>query len=137
MSNTPEEFIEGVTPTWRRLSIESNHAEWAVATTGRPEASERFKQAQIALKKYFADRERYEAARRLAESGHPDPDVARSLKLIYLECAKNQIDEAALRALADLEAGIRDLYTNFRAEYAGGPVTDNALDDVLANSRAS
>jgi peptidyl-dipeptidase A len=137
MPPTAEQFIDDITPTWRRLAIESGHAEWQVATTGTPEASERFKLTQIALKNYFADRERYETARALAAAGHPDPDVARALQLIYLECARNRVDPESIKALANLEAQMRDLYTNFRAEYRGRAVTDNELDSLLADSRSS
>jgi peptidyl-dipeptidase A len=137
MSYTPEAFIDEITLTWRRLFIESNHAEWEAATHGTPDASERLKQAQIALKNYFASRERFETARTLAQAGHPEPDVARALQLVYLQCAKNQVDEAAIKTLAGLEAQIRDLYVNTRAEYQGRAVSDNDLDEVLANSRSS
>ncbi len=136
MSHTPEQFIEDVTTTWRRLYIESAHAEWGAATTGTAEAAERLKQAQIALKNYFADRERSETARRLAEAGGTDPNLARAVRLVYLECAKNQVDRAAIETLADLETRMRDLFTNFRAQYQGRAASDNEIDDVLANSRS-
>ncbi len=137
MPSQAEQFIEEVTTAWRRLEAGRNHAEWEVATTGTPEATERLTQTEIALKRYFANPERYATAKILHEAGLSDPTLARQLKLIYLECVKNQADDATVRALAGLEAKLNDAFSNFRAEYKGKKVSDNEIDDVLANSKSS
>jgi len=137
MPSAPEQFLANITSMWRRLSIEQARAEWDVATTGTPEANARRTQAEITLKRYFADPDRYTTAKRLSEAGATDSDTARALKLIYLEYARNQTDEAAIKTLTELEAEVRDVYINFRARYKGHSISDNELDDVLANSRSS
>jgi peptidyl-dipeptidase A len=137
MSSQAEQFIEEVTAAWRRLEAGFYHAEWDVATTGGPDATERLTQTEIARKRYFANPERFTTVKALREAGSPDPAIARQLKLIYLECVKNQGDDATVRALAELEAKLNDAFSNFRAQYKGRTVSDNELDDVLANSRSS
>ncbi|MBI3241431.1 MAG: M2 family metallopeptidase [Chloroflexi bacterium] len=136
MSPQAEQFIEEVTAAWRRLEAGRNQAEWEVATTGAPEATERLAQAEVALKRYFANPERFATAKALVESGSPDPVIARQLKLIYLEGIKSQGDDASVRRLAELEAKLNDAFSNFRAEYKGRKVSDNEIDDVLANSKS-
>ncbi|MEK7324797.1 MAG: M2 family metallopeptidase [Chloroflexota bacterium] len=137
MPSQPEQFIEEVTAAWRRLEAGFYHAEWDVATTGAPDATERFTRARIALKRYFANPERYSTAKALHEAGSADPALARQLKLIYLECVKHQGDDAGVKQLAELEAKLDGAYANFRAEYKGQRVSDNEIDDVLADSRSS
>lgn len=137
MSPTSEQFLAEVAPAWRRLYIEQSRGEWEVATTGTPEANDRLTRSQISLQRYFANPVRYSTARRLSEAGDADSDVARALKLVYLEHARNQTDDAAIQTLTELEAKVRDAYINFRAQYKGQSVGDNELDDVLANSQSS
>ncbi len=136
MSFQAEKFIEEVTAAWRRLEAGFAHAEWDVATTGTPDAAERFTQARIALKRYFANPDRYSTAKTLHQASSADPAIARQLKLIYLECVKHQGDDAGVKQLAETEAKLDDAYANFRAEYKGRRVSDNEIDDVLANSRS-
>jgi len=138
MSTSPADFINEITQAWRRLEYSYNFAEWEAATTGRPEASTRLTQAEVARKRFFADPKRLEIAKTLHESAEPtDALTERSLKLIYLECVRAQSNPALIQQLAETEAQLRNAHTNFRATLDGQTVSDNELEEILANSRSS
>lgn len=126
--------IEHVKPLYQAYML----ADWDSATTGTPEANERNRAAQAAYMRFWADPERYAAAKHFHESGEAkDPLLARQIKLIYLAAAQNQQDEAAIEKLTQLEADVREQYYNFRAEVGGKKISDNELEEILSKSRAS
>ena len=128
-------FIEATTEQAKALYRAYTTAEWEAAVSGTPEANRRNQEAQTASMRFWADPERYATARRLHESGAAaDPVQARCLKVIYLEAAENQQDEAIIERLTALEAAVRARYYNSRGVVGGRPVSDNELDNLLAKS---
>lgn len=128
-------FITTVTDQLRNLYKAYTHAQWESATTGTPTANEHETQAQGAYMRFLADPELYETAKRLHEAGNPDPLQARQVKLIYLQTAENQQDDATIEKLTQLEAQVREQYYNFRPKVRGQAVSDNELDEILARSK--
>ena len=131
MSADPTAFVDAFTQAFKPLATARALAHWESATTGTPAANERERAAQEAVMCFLADPERYATAKRLHEAGHPDPQVARQLKLIYLQTAANQQDEATIRRLTELEAGVRARYYNFRGVLDGREVSDNEIEELL------
>ena len=136
MSET-QRFIDETVAQWRTLARDYALADWDMAIAGTPEANERSTAAQAAYMRFWSDPERFATARRLHEAGAASPDVARQLKLIYLSAAENQQDEASIERITQLEAKVRDIYTNYRAEVGGQSLSDNELDDLLTTSTDS
>ncbi|MCC6189430.1 MAG: M2 family metallopeptidase [Anaerolineales bacterium] len=130
-----EAILEETVPQLKALRTAYSLAEWEAATTGTPEANRQNQAAQAALMRFLADPRRYAALKRLYEAGGAaDPLLARQLKLLYLQAAENQQDEAAIERLTQLEAAVRDRYYNFRGVVGGRAQSDNELDNLLANS---
>jgi peptidyl-dipeptidase A len=130
-----EILIETTVAQLKTLQAANNLAEWEAATSGTPEANRRSQEAQAELMRFLADPERHAALQRLHTSGAAaDPLLARQLKVLYLRTAENQQDEATIDQLTRLEAEIRDRYYNFRGVVEGQALSDNELDQLLANS---
>lgn len=125
--------VEQLKPLYTAYTL----AEWESATSGTPEANQHNQAAQAAYMRFLADPERHAALKRLDAAGHPDPLIARQLRVLYLETAENQQDEIVIEQLTALEAAIRDQYYNFRGEVQGRRLSDNELDEVLAKSADS
>lgn len=130
-------FIDDTIEQLRPLEKAYCLAEWDAATQGSDEANQRQKEAQANYLRFFADRNRFETARRLNEAHHPDPIVSRQIKLLYLSLAREQQSEDEIQALTKLEADVRATYYNFRAEINGEKVSDNQLDQILRTRRSS
>jgi peptidyl-dipeptidase A len=128
------ETVTGLKP----LYLTYTHAMWESATTGTEEAGKREQDAQAALMRFWADRERYALAKRLHEAAvDGDAILARQVKVIYLSAAKAQQDEETIQRLTELEAEVRHKYYNFRGKVAGKQLSDNELDEILAKGRDS
>jgi peptidyl-dipeptidase A len=126
--------VEAIQPLYRAV----NQAEWEAALAGTPENNGRQQAAQAAYMRFWADPGRYADLKRLLESGAAtDPIQARQLKVLYLEAAENQQDEATIQKLTELEAAVRDRHYNFRAQLRGDTLNDNQLDDLLLHSSDS
>lgn len=134
MSRELERFVDETTAQVRPLEKAYTLAEWDSAVNGTPEALEKTRQAQAAYMRFWADRDRHEAARRFDKEGSADPLLARQIRLIVLAAARNQQDEATIDRLTALESEIRGKYTNFRARVGGRELSDNEIDEVLHKS---
>jgi peptidyl-dipeptidase A len=130
-------FLQTQTDQIRALYKAYTTAAWEAAITGTPEANQRETDAQAAYMRYFADPALYAETKRLLESGLADPWQARQVKLLYLDAAQNQQDEATIQKLTQLEAAVRGQYYNFRPEVRGQRMSDNELDNLLAQSADS
>jgi peptidyl-dipeptidase A len=134
-----QRFIEDTVAQWRELYRVYALSDWDMAVTGTPEANQASTEAQAAYMRFWSDPERYATAKRLYEAADPaaDPAETRQLKLIYLAAAEHQQDEASIERITRLEAEIRGIYTNYRAEVGGRLLSDNELDDLLSKSTDS
>jgi peptidyl-dipeptidase A len=138
MTSENESFIQETVELFKPLQIDYAEAMWEAATTGTKQANRRQKDAQAALMRFWSDPERFAIAKRLHESGPAaDPITARQIKHLYLAAAKAQQDEETIERITELEAKLRDLFYNFRAEIGGEKVSDNQLDEVLHKSKDS
>lgn len=138
MSTSIDAFIQVTTDMLRPLHIRYTTAVWEAATTGTDASNEREKETQAELMRFWADRDRYETARRYHDDEElEDPLTRRTIQRIYLAAAKAQQDDESIDRITALEAEIRGHYYNFRAEVDGRNLTDNEIDHILRTSHDS
>lgn len=136
MQNQTQFFIRETIHEVRPLHKAHALAMWEAATTGTAEATKREKEAQAALMRFWSDQSRFAKAKELHEAmASSDPTEQRQIKRIYLSAAKAQQDEATIEKITALEAEVRQLVYNFRAEVDGEALTDNQIDDILSKSK--
>lgn len=128
-------FIESTTAALKPLYKSHTHATWESATTGSDQAAEAEKNAQAELMRFWADRDRFEEAKRLdQDAGKSDPEVSRQIRLIFLAASKAQQDEKTIEKLTELETEVRQTFYNYRAVIEGETLSDNELDRILKES---
>lgn len=138
MSSETESFIRRTVDGVRPLEKAYMLSDWELATTGTREATQRNVEAQAAYMRFWADPDLYSRAKRLDGAGHAEDAVqARQLRLIYLNSARNQQNEATIKDLTRLEAAVRGQYYNFRGKIGGKELDDNALEALLRKSSRS
>jgi peptidyl-dipeptidase A len=136
MAENPEAFIAEVTERVRTLYIRYARAMWQSATTGSEEAAQHEKETKATLMRFWADKKRYETAKRLNETDSvDDPIQRRTIKRIYLSSAKAQQDEATIEAVTHLETQAQHCFYNFRALVDGKSINDNEVENILRTSR--
>jgi peptidyl-dipeptidase A len=111
-------------------------AYWEAATTGDPEAAERFARAEAALKKLHADPHTAARVRGwLADAAALEPQVQRQLKLLDLQFTGNLLPDPTIDDLSRRAAELERIFTTFRAEVDGERVTDNRILEILREER--
>jgi peptidyl-dipeptidase A len=134
----PRHLVHSTTEQARPLERAYRAAEWEAAVRGTPEALRREQAAQEAYMRYWAEPERYDAARLVLESGSvEEPELRRQIKLIYLTAGQYQLSSELLQRIAAAEAQVREKYYNFRGRVAGREHSDNELDQIMKTSRDS
>ena len=120
---------------WSELEAQRNIAWWDSALSGESEDFDRSRQFEIDLRHLHSDSDTFQALTELRQSGEiTAPALARSLDLIYLAFAENQIDEALMQQIVGLQSTLEQSFNTFRPEVDGEPVTANQIVTVLGES---
>lgn len=128
-----ERMAARIQPVLRDYSL----AQWQLATTGAPAhlaALERLGAAYTRL--FTADPSEWALVQRLhaERAALADAALRRQIEQLYCAFAAQQVAPEHIDRIAALEAGLSDLYTNFRSIVGGQPITDNAIKTVLRES---
>jgi peptidyl-dipeptidase A len=138
MSQAHRTFIDDIEKEIKPLNVARTHAIWDTATTGTPEASERAKVTEAAVLRFWADPERFAAAKSFFDKDRSeDPLEARQIERIYLNAASAQQDEETIAITTQLETELRQAYTNFRAQIDHETLSNNELAKILSKSNDS
>ncbi len=120
------------------LSAAANLAYFKATISGKDEDYQKSADLSIQLSKVYADTTDFARLKKIKESGAiTDSLNKRQLDLIYNAYAENQIDEAKLEAMINLQTGIEQKFSTYRAMVDGKSLTDNQVEDILKNSKDS
>jgi peptidyl-dipeptidase A len=117
-----------------------NLAQWQLATTGAPEQRDALERLGAAYTRLFlADPADWATIQRLHAGRDTigDPLLRREVELLYASFAGAQVPPEQIDRLSALEAGLADLYTNFRGTIDGRPVPENEIKTVLRDETDS
>jgi len=117
-------FVEGhvgqVAPLWKAANL----TYWEATTTGKPEAWEKLKELQLAMRAIYSDREAFARIKAFRDGGGiDDPRLARQLEKLYLSYLGGQIEPELLAEIVELDTAVQETYNGYRATIDGEPVT--------------
>ena len=119
------------------LEREANLAWWEAATTGKDDAYKRQSELQTRLETVYTDSVTFAFLKEVRAAGVvTDPLEKRQLERLYLAYLGRQLDPAILAKVIAASSTIEQKFSTFRAKVNGKEVTDNQIEDVLANSRS-
>jgi peptidyl-dipeptidase A len=133
----PRDFIDEINLRAAALEKAFNLAEWEAAVNATPEATLRTQKSQEAMLRYWSDPARFERIKALRASPPADPLLARQIELIYLQAARSQQDERTIERVAEGEAQVHQIFSNFRGKIGDRRLSDNEIDSILSKSRDS
>jgi peptidyl-dipeptidase A len=120
------------------LSKEMSLASWQAAITGKKEDFDRAAKLEKEYIKIHTNKEDFKKLEEIkASNSIKDSILARELDVIYINYLSNQADTVLLKEVIDMESHIEQKYNNFRAEVKGKKLSDNEIEDILANSTNS
>lgn len=135
MSEELTGFIRDHVATVESVEKAANLAYWNFTTTGKKEYEEEVTRLQIALRKVYADRARFERFKALTDGRRlDDPGLARQVILLRNAFTGNQMDDETIEELTRREVAIASTFNTFRAELQGKKVTENELNEILRES---
>jgi peptidyl-dipeptidase A len=125
------DHVDAVEPLDKAVAL----AYWRFTTTGKKEYEEEVTRLQVALRKIYADRARFEKLMALThEQPISDPLLARQTVLLRNAFIGNQMDEKTIEELTRREIAIESVFNTFRAKLNGRKVTENELKEILRES---
>jgi peptidyl-dipeptidase A len=134
MSKDLQEFIGQHIVSLEPILKAANLAYWNFTTTGKNEYEVEFTRLQVALRKMYADRDRFNQIKALTSEPPDDPLLARQATLLLNDFVGNQMDDEMIEELTRREVAIESTFATFRAELRGKKVTDNDVKDILRES---
>ncbi|OHB70621.1 MAG: hypothetical protein A2V70_07010, partial [Planctomycetes bacterium RBG_13_63_9] len=138
VSTEAEAFLEDYQKQLATLTIKANLASWQAANSGKKEDFDACAEAELALRKYHSDADKYQKIQELAKAkGLLDPIDARSLDVAQLEFKENQLPLEMLDRMVKLSTEIEQEFKTFRAEVDGKRLTNNDLLEMMAKETDS
>jgi len=134
MESEAQTFVARMTMRIHPIVTQYNLAQWNLATTGAPEHRDALEKLGAVYTRLFTDDPvDWATIQRLyaARSAYGEAALRRQIELLYCDFAGAQVAPEHIDRLAALEAGLTDLYTNFRGTIDGRPVPENQIRIVL------
>jgi peptidyl-dipeptidase A len=128
-------FRDAHVQQWQQLERRWNLAWWESALSGREEDFNRTQELEIEVRRLHSDRESFQLLKQMKESGAvTDPVLARSLDLLFLAFAENQIEPELMERMVGLQTDLEQAFNTFRPRVNGETVTANRIREVLSDS---
>ncbi len=109
-------------------------AYWSLATTGKAEYGKEVETAEVEMRLYLADKEKFKFVKEALNSSDLTETEKRELKLLYNEMVPNQLPEDRIETTVKKEIEMESIFANFRAKIDGKEVSNNEIDEILKTS---
>lgn len=128
-----EEFLLKGNEELKEMGTKTAISYWNLATTGKPKYAEDVEKAEISLRMYLSDKERFEKVKEALSLELNSIDT-RQLKLLFNAMLPNQLDKEAIQETVKREVEIESIFANYRAKIDGKEVSNNDISDILTKS---
>jgi peptidyl-dipeptidase A len=118
----------------RRVLTRSSLAWWTASLSGKPGDYARMERADRAVNRHYSRPAIYQRLARLSGAADLDRLTRRRLERLRRAYQSKQAPVEMLNRITKAEADIQEVYSTFRAQFEGRPVTDNELEDILRTS---
>lgn len=129
-----KDFIKSYEDTMRPLMKEYSEAVWNSEVSGKEEDYTKVSELSFKYRKVFTNKENFELLKKIKEAGViEDSLMSRQLDVLYNAYLGNQVDDALLEEIIEMETAISQEYNTYRVVVDGDTLTDNEVEDVLVN----
>ncbi len=126
------EFLEEFIPKVRKKSKQVNQIAWILETTGSRDAADLKAELETEWHLLFHDRDIYEKLKHWEQdSSIEDPFLKRQINILIRMFKPNLIQKELLEKISQEEAHLAFLYSNFRPQIKGKPLSENAILEIL------
>lgn len=128
-------FVERHEARIRPLERAANLAWWNANVSGKDEDFQAKEDAQNRLDAALADREAFARLKSLKETRLGDPQLERTVAVLYLTYLEKQVDPALLRKITAKANAVEKAFNAYRARVGGRELTDSQVRKVLKTSK--
>lgn len=132
-----KEFLDKTNEELRELIKDASLNYWNLATTGKKEWEEKYKESDLKIRKYLSDKDRFKMVEKFLKEPSLSKIEHRQLILLRNDMIPNQIDEQKLKELSTREIEIESTFINFRGKIDGKEVSDNEIEEILRKEKDS
>ncbi len=129
-----KEFLKKTNDDLKVMEKRVTTAYWNLATTGKKEFGEEVEKAQVEIRLYLSDKERFEIVKNAKDRDDLTEIEKRELKLLYDNMVPNQLPKKRIEETVKKEVEMESIFANFRAKIDGKEVSNNEIDEILKNS---
>lgn len=139
LSSEAKAVIDEYVSKYKPVDLELRQAWFTYNTTGDKKASQREAELLMALRKLNSDPERFARLTTLHQQRRKiaDPVLRREVEALYLGHLPNQVAEAKLKQLTDLEKRLGETFNDYRAEVDGKKLSPVEVSHLLSDSTDS
>jgi peptidyl-dipeptidase A len=131
-----QSFIDDFTSKIQPLNEKHQLAAYNASVSGDAEEYKNAADLQILIVKLFSNKDNFAKLKAWKESKQiQDSLLKRQLEVLYYQFLPNQANEQDMIDMVLLENEIERKFSTYRPEIDGKIVTDNQIDDILANSQ--
>jgi len=128
-------FIDDRVISISNLMREINEASWRADTTGDSGQRRLATEGRKRLAYLLSDPDDYQALKRAKPAHADDPLLSREISVLARMYARNQMTADEIAEQAELESEITEIFVHFRADLDGQAVSENDINQVLAEER--
>ncbi|HOV51020.1 MAG TPA: hypothetical protein PLZ61_06785, partial [Candidatus Cryosericum sp.] len=122
-------FLNELNDELARLYTQCNVAGWNLSTTGRDEYAAQAEAADLELRLFLSDRQRFETVNTLLAGSDLEPAQRRQLKLVHDMMVENQLDKETLQQLVSKQIALQGITTKFRGTIDGREVNNKQIEE--------
>ena len=129
-----KEFLKQTNDELKAMEKRVATAYWNLATTGKKEFGEEVEKAEIEIRVYLSEKERFETVKNAKDRNDLTEVEKRELKLLYDNMLPNQLPKERIEETVKKEVEMESIFANFRAKIDGKEVSNNEIDEILKSS---
>ncbi len=127
-------FIENHVALVEPISRQAALASWQLQTESSETAKEQVTELYTRLAVIYSNKEEFELLKNISTQSLESPELARQHSLLVNSYLENQLTPEQLEAMITLMVEIEDIYNVFRGSVKGEKVSDNVIEQILAES---
>ncbi len=127
-------FLRELNETLRTLYTRSSTANWNLATTGKDEFAAACEQADLELRLFLADRNRFDTINTMLAGSDLNELERRQFVVAHNMMVENQLDKETLQQLVSKQIALQEIVTKFRGTIDGKEVNNKQIEEILRSS---
>ena len=127
-------YLKELNEKLNELYTQCNIAAWNLSTTGKDEYAAQAEQADMAMRLFLADRQRFDTVNSMLAATDLEEFERRQLSLVHDMMVENQLDKEMLQQLVSKQIALQGITTKFRGTIDGREVNNKQIEDILRSS---